>query len=65
MERTAELQAEIAQRTKTEQALRLTQDELIQAAKLAVIGQMSPVSATNSTTHWLRFAVLPITADSF
>ncbi len=41
MERTAELQAEIAQRTKTEQALRLTQDELIQAAKLAVIGQMS------------------------
>ncbi|HDY7617960.1 TPA: sensor histidine kinase [Vibrio vulnificus] len=41
MERTAELQAEIAQRTKTEQALRLTQDELIQAAKLAVLGQMS------------------------
>ncbi len=41
MARTAELQAEIAQRTETEQTLRLTQDELIQAAKLAVLGQMS------------------------
>ncbi|MFH4663553.1 ATP-binding protein [Vibrio cidicii] len=41
MERTAELQAEIAQRAKTEQVLRVTQDELIQAAKLAVLGQMS------------------------
>ncbi|MCA2464904.1 MULTISPECIES: sensor histidine kinase, partial [Vibrio] len=41
MTRTAELQAEIAQRTETEQTLRLTQDELIQAAKLAVLGQMS------------------------
>lgn len=41
MERTAELQAEIAQRIETEQTLRLTQDELVQAAKLAVLGQMS------------------------
>jgi two-component system C4-dicarboxylate transport sensor histidine kinase DctB len=41
MARTAELQAEIAQRTEAEQTLRLTQDELIQAAKLAVLGQMS------------------------
>ncbi|MFH0271843.1 sensor histidine kinase [Vibrio jasicida] len=41
MARTAELQAEVAQRTETEQTLRLTQDELIQAAKLAVLGQMS------------------------
>ncbi|MDV6253027.1 ATP-binding protein [Vibrio sp. EA2] len=41
MARTAELQAEIAQRTETEQALRVTQDELVQAAKLAVLGQMS------------------------
>jgi two-component system C4-dicarboxylate transport sensor histidine kinase DctB len=41
MARTAELQAEIAQRAETEQVLRLTQDELIQAAKLAVLGQMS------------------------
>lgn len=41
MERTSELQAEISERTKTEQALRQTQDELIQAAKLAVLGQMS------------------------
>ena len=41
MARTAELQAEIAQRTETEQTLRLTQDELVQAAKLAVLGQMS------------------------
>ena len=41
MERTAELHAENHQREKTEQALRQTQDELIQAAKLAVLGQMS------------------------
>ena len=41
MARTAELQAEISQRAETEQVLRLTQDELIQAAKLAVLGQMS------------------------
>ena len=41
MARTAELQAEIAQRTETEQTLRVTQDELVQAAKLAVLGQMS------------------------
>ncbi|MFM2590511.1 ATP-binding protein [Vibrio sp. TBV020] len=41
MERTSELQAEIAERTKTESALRQTQNELIQAAKLAVLGQMS------------------------
>ncbi len=41
MERTAELQVEIGERTKTEQMLRQTQDELIQAAKLAVLGQMS------------------------
>jgi len=41
MERTSELQAEINERTKTEYALRQTQDELIQAAKLAVLGQMS------------------------
>ncbi|ENM5741284.1 sensor histidine kinase [Vibrio metoecus] len=41
MERTAKLHAEIAERIKTEHALRQTQDELIQAAKLAVLGQMS------------------------
>ncbi|MDC5848909.1 ATP-binding protein [Vibrio europaeus] len=41
MERTSELQAEIHERSKTEYALRQTQDELIQAAKLAVLGQMS------------------------
>lgn len=41
MERTAELHAEIKERIRTEQALRQTQDELIQAAKLAVLGQMS------------------------
>ncbi|EME9801588.1 sensor histidine kinase [Vibrio alginolyticus] len=41
MARTAELQAEIAQRIDTEQTLRVTQDELVQAAKLAVLGQMS------------------------
>ncbi|WP_367989151.1 ATP-binding protein [Vibrio sp. NTOU-M3] len=41
MERTAELQAQVHERTKTEHALRQTQDELIQAAKLAILGQMS------------------------
>lgn len=41
MERTAELHAEIHERSKTELALRRTQNELIQAAKLAVLGQMS------------------------
>ncbi len=41
MERTAELHAEISERVKTEKALRQTQDELVQAAKLAVLGQMS------------------------
>lgn len=41
MERTSELQAEVSERAKTEQVLRQTQDELIQAAKLAVLGQMS------------------------
>ncbi len=41
MERTAKLHAEIAERIKTEHALRQTLDELIQAAKLAVLGQMS------------------------
>ncbi len=41
MERTAKLHAEIAERIKTEHALRQTQDELIQAAKLAVLVQMS------------------------
>ncbi|MCW8333889.1 sensor histidine kinase [Vibrio paucivorans] len=41
MERTAELHAEIDERSRTEQVLRQTQDELIQAAKLAVLGQMS------------------------
>ncbi|MGR5178918.1 sensor histidine kinase [Vibrio mediterranei] len=41
MERTAELHSEIDERVKTEKALRQAQDELIQAAKLAVLGQMS------------------------
>ena len=40
-ERTIELSREIEERRNTEVALRRTQDELIQAAKLAVIGQMS------------------------
>lgn len=41
MERTAELHAEIHRRAQTEKALIQTQDELVQAAKLAVLGQMS------------------------
>ncbi len=41
MERTAELHAEILERTRTETQLRQTQNELVQAAKLAVLGQMS------------------------
>jgi two-component system C4-dicarboxylate transport sensor histidine kinase DctB len=39
--RTVELSREIEERRNTEAVLRRTQDELIQAAKLAVIGQMS------------------------
>lgn len=39
--RTRELQSEIEERKKTEQSLRDTQAELIQAAKLAGLGQMS------------------------
>jgi two-component system C4-dicarboxylate transport sensor histidine kinase DctB len=41
MERTAKLHVEIDERVKTEKALRQAQDELVQAAKLAVLGQMS------------------------
>ncbi|MBD1558013.1 sensor histidine kinase [Vibrio sp. S9_S30] len=41
MVRTAELQEEIKVRAETESALRQTQEELIQAAKLAVLGQIS------------------------
>lgn len=41
LERTSELHAEIHTRIQTETALRQTQDELVQTAKLAVLGQMS------------------------
>ncbi|MEZ8493644.1 ATP-binding protein [Vibrio splendidus] len=41
LERTSELHVEIKHRIETEHVLRQTQDELIQAAKLAVLGQMS------------------------
>ncbi|MGB0712543.1 MAG: sensor histidine kinase [Gammaproteobacteria bacterium] len=40
-ERTSDLTHEIEERRRTEQALRETQDELIQAAKLAVLGELS------------------------
>ncbi|MDC0611835.1 ATP-binding protein [Vibrio sp.] len=49
MERTADLHSEIIEREKTEQQLRKTQNELIQAAKLAVLGQMS-----SSVSHELN-----------
>ncbi|MDN2662240.1 ATP-binding protein [Psychromonas sp. 14N.309.X.WAT.B.A12] len=41
LERTSALQAEIEERHKAESALRSTQKELIQSAKLAVLGQLS------------------------
>ncbi len=41
LNRTSELHAEIKQKQKTEQMLRDTQKELIQAAKLALLGQLS------------------------
>ena len=41
MKRTSALQAEIGERHKAETALRSTQKELIQSAKLAVLGQLS------------------------
>lgn len=40
-ERTVDLHQEIEERRRTEEALRETRDELIQAAKLAMLGQMS------------------------
>lgn len=40
-ERTVDLHLEIEERRRTEEALRETRDELIQAAKLAMLGQMS------------------------
>ncbi len=40
-ERTADLKAEVAERTATAQKLRQTQTELVQAGKLAALGQMS------------------------
>lgn len=41
MQRTSAMQAEIAERHKAERALRSTQKELIQSAKLALLGQLS------------------------
>ncbi len=40
-ERTADLQREVEERRRAELALRQAQDELVQAAKLAVLGQLS------------------------
>ncbi|MEJ2622609.1 MAG: ATP-binding protein [Candidatus Thiodiazotropha sp.] len=40
-ERTVDLRQEIEQRRRTQEALQQTRDELIQAAKLAMLGQMS------------------------
>ena len=40
-ERTVDLRQEMAERRRMEAALRQTRDELIQAAKLAMLGQMS------------------------
>ncbi len=40
-ERTQELQARVDELHRTEQALRATQDDLVQAGKLAVLGQMA------------------------
>jgi two-component system C4-dicarboxylate transport sensor histidine kinase DctB len=70
LERTAELHAsnlellhEIAERKRTEQHLRETRDELIQAGKLALLGQMSagitheinqPLTALRSLSHNTR-----------
>jgi len=41
LERTADLQREVEDRTRAETALRKAQDELVQATKLATLGQMS------------------------
>jgi two-component system C4-dicarboxylate transport sensor histidine kinase DctB len=62
-ERTVDLHQEIAERQRMERALRQTRDELIQAAKLAMLGQMSasisheinqPLSAIRSYTDNAR-----------
>lgn len=41
IERTSDLQREVEERSRAEQALRTAQDELVQATKLATLGQMS------------------------
>jgi two-component system C4-dicarboxylate transport sensor histidine kinase DctB len=62
-ERTVDLHQEMVERQRMEQALRQTRDELIQAAKLAMLGQMSasisheinqPLSAIRSYTDNAR-----------
>ncbi len=52
MGRTAELQEEIKVRAETESALRQTQEELIQAAKLAVLGKMSTSISEEKNKLW-------------
>lgn len=60
IERTKDLRAEISERRKTEAELRATHQELIQATKLAMLGQLSasiahelnqPLSALRYNTH--------------
>ena len=47
LERTSELHDEIRTRIDTENTLRQTQNELIQTAKLALLGKCQPALATN------------------
>lgn len=50
-----ELQAEVEERRKAETHLKETQSELIQAAKMAVVGQtMSSMLPMNSISHYPR-----------
>ncbi|WP_286240046.1 ATP-binding protein [Neptuniibacter halophilus] len=68
IDRTKDLRAEISERRKTEAELRATHQELIQAAKLAMLGQLSasiahelnqPLSALRYNTHNLS-RLLPL-----
>ena len=59
-----QLETEVAERRATEQQLRQTQSDLVQAGKLAALGQMSAALRTNSTSRSPRSRTMPTTPPS-
>jgi two-component system C4-dicarboxylate transport sensor histidine kinase DctB len=59
------LQAEVAERTHAEATLRAAQDELVQAGKLAVIGQLSTGIAHELNQPLTALRTWPATASAF